>query len=222
MANERDRGPAVEAGMAAGLVGFATFLVLHHIWIVPIWFITPAGAVMAAIGGAAVGAAYAEVLPDLPRRPWTSLAVVAGVGIILLPSVVIAEVQGPIYAIGPSGQGTLLVPGSRAAVEFVFGLLLAATLAGAGVGWIVTQRRSAARWTALAGFAFAAGPGHNVPLLGGSPAVGKELAILVLVVGIASIVLVEGHARRARTSRVVPRSKGGPEGRVGPARPGDS
>ncbi|HEX7173014.1 MAG TPA: hypothetical protein VF365_10450 [Candidatus Limnocylindria bacterium] len=201
MANERDRVPAVEAGVVAGLAGFVAFLMVHDLWIAPIWFIAPVGAVMAGIGGGVVGAAYAELLPGLPRRPWTSLVVAAGVGIILLPSIVIAAVQEPIYAMGSSGEGTLLVAGPQAAVEFVFGLLLTATLAGAGVGWIVTRRRSAARWTALAGFAFAAGPGHNIPLLGGTPAVGKELAILALVVGIASIVLVEGHARRARTRR---------------------
>lgn len=222
MAGEPDRGPAAAAGVFAGLVGFATFLVLHHLWIVPIWFIAPVGTVMAAIGGAAVGAAYAELLPGLPRRPWTSLSVGAGVAVVLLPSVVIAQVHGPIYAIGSSGEGTLLVSAPQAAVEIVFGLLLAATLAGAGVGWIVSRRRSAARWTALAGFAFAAGPGHNIPLLGGTPAVGTELAILALVVGIASIVLVEGHARRARTRRGFSRSNGGSAGGVRPGRPRDS
>lgn len=51
------------------------FLVLHHAWIAPIWFVAPMGAVLASLGGAAVGAAYAELRPVLPRRPWTSACV---------------------------------------------------------------------------------------------------------------------------------------------------
>lgn len=76
-------------------------LALHHLWIVPIWFIAPVGAVMAAAGGVAVAAAYVELLGPLPSRPWTALAVMAGVAAMLVPSIVVAERSGPIYRRAP-------------------------------------------------------------------------------------------------------------------------
>jgi len=95
------------------------------------------------------------------------------------------------------GGGTLLVPGAEAAANVVVGLLGSATIAGAGLGWLIARSRRAAGATALAAFAVAIGPGHNIPLLGGTPAVAKELAILGIVVGVASIVLVQAHVRIA-------------------------
>ncbi|MCI0346669.1 MAG: hypothetical protein L0221_14695, partial [Chloroflexi bacterium] len=80
--SEPERGRAISAGAAAGLAGLVAFLVLHHAWIRPIWAIAPVGAVMAAGGGAIVGAAYAELLPRLPGRPLRSLAVAVGAGLI--------------------------------------------------------------------------------------------------------------------------------------------
>jgi hypothetical protein len=68
-----------ESGAVAGIAGLVVFLALHHLWIVPIWFIAPVGSAMAAAGGVAVATAYVDLLPHLPRRPWTSLAVLAGV-----------------------------------------------------------------------------------------------------------------------------------------------
>lgn len=100
------RAASVQAGVLAGLVGFATFLVLHHLWIVPIWFIAPVGAIIAAGGGAAAGRAYAELMPYLPPRPWTWVAVAVVVALVLLPAVIIAELRGPIYAVGGGGSGS--------------------------------------------------------------------------------------------------------------------
>jgi hypothetical protein len=65
------------AGVLAGITGLLVFLVIHHIWIMPIWFILPIGLVIAAAGGLAVGWAYSELLPGLPRRPWSIFAWVA-------------------------------------------------------------------------------------------------------------------------------------------------
>jgi hypothetical protein len=201
----------VRAGVLAGIAGFAIFLLIHHVWIVPIWFIAPAGTLVAAASGAAVGAAYAELLPHLPRRPWTTIAVIVVIGVILLPAYVIAELRGPIFLMEGDGGGTFLVSGTEAVADVVVGLLCTATIAGAGLGWLIAGNRRAAGMTALAGFAFALGPGHNIPLLGGTPAVAKELAILAAVVGVASVVLVEAHAwlmrlRPAPTNRSGPRS----------------
>ena len=94
MAARRRRAASVRAGVLAGIAGFATFLLVHHVWLVPIWFIAPAGALVAAVGGAVVGAAYAELHPHLPRRPWTVIAVIVVIGVVLLPAFVIAELRG--------------------------------------------------------------------------------------------------------------------------------
>ena len=200
--------------MLAGLAGFAVFLVLHHLWIVPIWFIAPVGAVMAGACGAAVGAAYAELLPHLPPRPWTPIVVALGIVVILGPSIVIAELRGPIYVMGPSDGSRLLVPVSEAVAGFVAGLLGTTTVSSATLGWLVGRRRSAAGWMALAGLVLAIGPGHNIPLLGATPAVTKEVAILAAVSVVSSVVLVETAAfRGGRESRGTGPSS--PE-RVGP------
>jgi hypothetical protein len=188
------RACGIEAGAIAGIAGFVAFLVLHHVWIAPIWFIAPVGAVMATVGGAAVGVAYFELLPSLPRWPWTALSVMAVVAAILAPAMVVAEIRGPIYAIGPGGQATLLVPTVDAVVAFGVGLLATATLTGALLGALLGRSRSAAARTALAGFALALGPGHNIPFLGGTSSTTKELAILVAVAAVASFALVESHS----------------------------
>lgn len=54
------------------------------------------------------------------------------------------------------------------------------------------------------GFAFALGPGHNIPFGGGTPAVPLEIAIMALVVVVSVVTLVELQLRlaerRVRTS----------------------
>jgi len=142
----------------------------------------------------------------LPPRPLRSLAVAIGVGLILLPSIIVGELFGPIYAMGGDGRGTLLVSAGEAAAAFILGLFGTAALSGAMLGATIGRSRSASAWTALAGFALALGPGHNIPMLGGSSAVSKELAILTAVAAVSALVLVEGHAWRA--GRVVSLSAG--------------
>jgi len=184
----------VEAGVIAGLAGLAVFLVLHHLWIVPIWGIAPVGLALAAGGGAVIGAAYGDLLPRLPRRPWRNLCVCAAVGAILVPPFVIAEAVGPVYAIGAGGNGTLLVSPAVVVIAFAGGLMVPSALSGAALGWLGGRTRTTAARGAVAGLALALGPGHNIPLLGGTSAAGKELAILAAVLGVASIVLVESQA----------------------------
>jgi hypothetical protein len=191
------RAGSAEAGATAGLAGLLVFLALHHLWIEPIWFIAPVGAVMAAAGGIAVVAAYVEVRDRLPRRPWTALAVTAGVAAMLAPSIAVAEVRGPIYDMTASGNGVLLVPVADAIAAFVIGLLAPATLTGAILGALVGGTRRASARMALAGFALALGPGHNIPFLGGTGATVTELAILAAVSLAAAVVLVEISCGRA-------------------------
>jgi hypothetical protein len=72
-------------------------------------------------------------------------------------------------------------------------LLVTATVVGGLVGGWLGRTRRAALATAVAGFIFALGPGHNIPFIGGTPGVGKELAIMTVVTLVAALVLVEGH-----------------------------
>ncbi len=195
--NDRSGTASIEAGAGAGIAGLVVFLVLHDLWIVPIWFIAPVGAVMAVAGGAAVGAAYGELGPRLPRRPFTVVAVMGLVAVVLAPSVVIAELRGPIYAMDRDG-GSLLVPATQAVADFVVSLLGTSSLTGGVLGWLIGRTGRAAGTMALAAFAFALGPGHNIPLLGGTGAAAKELLVLAAVTAVASTVLVEGEAWRAR------------------------
>lgn len=204
-----DEGPSraasLQAGALAGTAGFATFLLLHHLWIVPIWFIAPVGLLVAVSAGAAVGAAYAELQPRLPPRPWTAIAVIALIGVVVLPAVAIAELRGAIFRMEADGGGALLVPAVDAVADFVVGLLGTAALTGGALGWLIARRLRAAGMTALAGLALALGPGHNIPLLGGTPAAPRELVILAVVGVVASFTLVEGHAWLIRLGRERPR-----------------
>ena len=199
-ATERPR-PTVIAGAAAGLAGLATFLVLHHAWIVPIWFIAPVGGFMAAVGGAAVGASYGALVEHLPRRPWRILAAVAIYAGVMLPALAFAEASGPIFAMDSTGGGALLVSTWEALADVAIGLFGATALAGAIIGGLVGRTRRAAALTALAGVVLAAGPGHNIPLLGATSAVTMELAMLGAVLVVACIVLVEVPARLSLTNR---------------------
>jgi hypothetical protein len=80
-----------------------------------------------------------------------------------------------------------------AVIIFIRNLLLTATVTGGLAGWLIGRTKRAALVTALAGFIFALGPGHNIPFLGNTPGTGKGIALLIAIVLAASIVLVEGH-----------------------------
>jgi hypothetical protein len=182
------------AGAFSGVAGLIVFLVIHHFWIMPIWFILPIGLLIAALGGVAVGKAYQELLPRLPRRPWRAVSMVGLIITILLPSIVLAEMRAPMFDI--SGPSALLVISVRqAAVIFILELLLTATLVGGIAGWIICHTRKAALSTALAGLIFALGPGHNIPFLGNTPGTLKGVAMLFAIVIVSAVVLVETHAR---------------------------
>lgn len=189
------RRASLIAGVASGLAGLLVFLVIHHFWILPIWFILPLGLPVAAAGGAAVGLAYDELAPRLPPRPWTALAVGALIWFTLLPGLVLAELRRPFFTLQPDGSSILAVSVGRVAVGFLLELLVTAVLAGALAGWLIGRTRRAALATAAGGFIFALGPGHNIPLIGGTPGVGQELAIMAAIIAVSAVVLVETRAR---------------------------
>ena len=182
------------AGVLSGIAGLLVFLTLHHFWIQPIWFILPPGLLIAGLGGIAVGWAYQELLPNLPPRPWTAFAVIALIAVILLPSILLAQLREPMFDISIPG-GVLNISVGRATTTFILELLVTATLAGGIAGWLIGHTPRAALATALAGFVFALGPGHNIPFLGSTPALWKGIVLLLAIVGVTAIVLVEVHAR---------------------------
>ncbi|HEX6305081.1 MAG TPA: hypothetical protein VFZ76_12885 [Anaerolineales bacterium] len=184
--------PALVAGVLSGLAGLLVFLLVHHFWITPIWFILPLGLVIAAIGGAVVGWAYTELLPGLPPRPWTTFAMAALIVVILLPALILAELRRPLFTITGS-EAVLSATMGKAATIFVLELLVTAASVGGIVGLVIGHTWQAALATALAGFAFALGPGHNIPLIGGTPGVGKEVLIMMAIILVSAQVLVETH-----------------------------
>lgn len=177
------------AGVLAGIAGLLVFLVSHHFWITPIWFILPVGLVIAALGGLAVGWAYHELSPHLPIAPWSILAFVALIAIILAPSSILAELRQPLFTTA-EGEAVLAVPVWYASVLFILELLVTAALVGGVAGWLIGRTSQAALATALAGFIFALGPGHNIPFLGSTPGALKGMAILFAIILSATIVLV--------------------------------
>lgn len=199
MIEERDRSAARRAGAVAGIAGLATFLTIHHVWIRPIWFVAPTGALIAAVGGLAVGNAYAELRARIPPRPWTALSVAAGILIVLLPSFLLAERRGSVFEVAGPRMVELSVPAEQAVFAFVVELLAVTTVTAAVAGWLIGRTRRAAIATALAGLAFALGPGHNIPFLGGTPGLPKELVLIGASVLVASVALVELHARLTRS-----------------------
>ena len=186
---------AIIAGVLAGVAGLTIFLWIHALWIVPIWFILPMGLVIAALGGWAVAWAYRELLPRLPKRPWTAFAVMALIWATLLPGIVLGELRQPMFSISPAGVANLEIGVPEVAIRFVIELLLTAVATGALLGWWLGRTLRAAVATALAGLIFALGPGHNIPFIGGTGGLDKEAAIMMAIIGVSSLVLVEVHAR---------------------------
>ncbi|MCC7359839.1 MAG: hypothetical protein IT317_10200 [Anaerolineales bacterium] len=192
-----ERQAAWLTGPLAGIAGLLVFLTLHQLWIRPIWFILPLGLVVAVGGGLAVGWSYAELLPGLPPRLWRLPALVALIALTLLPAVVLAELHPPVFTV-VAGEVVLAVSVARLVFSFGVELLLAATVIGGVAGWLIGRTRRAAGATALAGFVFALGPGHNLPFLGHTPATGLGLGLVAAIILSAATVLVVGQAILAR------------------------
>jgi hypothetical protein len=188
-----DNTASLIAGVLAGIVGLLLFLAIHHFWITPIWFILPPGLVIAGLGGLAVGWSYAEIRVGLPSPPWNVLALAVLVLATLLPAVILAELRPPLIPPPvntiPEGQG------GRVFAHILLELLITATLVGSLAGWFLGDSWRAALSTGLAGFVFALGPGHNIPLLGSTPAAGRGLVLLVTIVLTAAFVLVTVQGR---------------------------
>lgn len=180
------------SGAIAGSSGLLTFLVVHHVWIAPIWFITPVGLVIATLGGLAIGWSYWHLRPSLPARPLAALALFALVVAALLPGILLSFTHGPLFDLKtgriPEGRsGTV-------AAHFVLELALPAALVGALTGYRLRRSALAAAATALAAVAWTLGPGHNIPMFGTDHAAFKGHAIVLIVAFAACVTLVEAAA----------------------------
>src|SRR5262245_13006852 len=184
------RSPLI-AGVISGEVGLVVFLTIHHFWIVPIWFIVPAGLLIAGLSGLAVGWAYAELRSQLPSWPWTYLAVFGLMAATQAPALLVAEILPPAADVA---AGRLVLTTNELIFRFIFGLLAPAALIGVLEGWTLARSGRGAAAMALAGLLFALGLGHNIPFLGHTPAVGKEIVLLVAITLVSSVTLVTAHA----------------------------
>lgn len=194
-------------GVAAGLAGFAVFLVLHAVWIIPIWFVAPLGLIIGSLGGVAVNWAYLHVESHLPAGyiyRWVALA--GGAVLILSPSLLVAWAGDP-YFVVIDGASVPTASVSGIVVRFVVEFLVVTTLAGALLGWLVTRTRSGTVAVAVAAFAFAIGPGHNLPFFHiwsapGPTQTGLLLTLASIMVASATFVAVDallsGGTARAR------------------------
>jgi hypothetical protein len=167
-------------------VGLLVFLTIHHFWIVPIWFILPAGALVACVGGLAVGWSYAEIWHRFLSARWNLLTGFGLMATTLAPAIVLAQILPPVVDVR---AGQLLGTTNELIVRFVFALCVPATLVGALEGWALLRSWRGATAMALAGLLLALGPGHNIPFLGRTPAVGKEISLLIAVALASSITL---------------------------------
>jgi hypothetical protein len=178
------------SGAIAGIVGLATFLVIHHFWIQPIWFIFLPGLILSSIGGIAVGWSFQTIQSGLPAYPWSFLGLSLVILLVLLPGFLIAEfTPAPFNLDGSLASG---YTGWKAAGQFFLELILTSAIVGAGIGWFLAGTRAAVISTAVAGVVFALGPGHNIPFLGNTPGVSKGIALLLAIILISSFSLMLG------------------------------
>ena len=186
------RAGALISGAAAGLAGFSAFLVVHAVWILPIWFIAPAGLVVAAGGGLAAGWAYDVHRARLPRAAvGRILAVFAAATLVLLPAERLSLTHRDLH-FGDTAE-TALSTALAAAVLF----LACAGILGAAGGALLGRSVRAAAVTALAALTFAIGIGHNAPFIGTGYAAVKLWSIMLSATAVASATLVLLEARLA-------------------------
>lgn len=190
------RAPLV-AGAPAGVAGLATFLVVHHFWILPIWFILPAGLPIAIAGGVTFGLAFRALRDRLPRAPWHAPALAGLLALALLPAQALSVSRGQLPF-----ELLIELPASEVARSFAE-LVATAAPAGALLGGIVGRSVKAALATALAAALFAIGIGHNVPLIA-APALVAKMWIIILASSLAAALAFTATLTRLEPPRFEP------------------
>lgn len=178
-------GAALVSGAAAGVVGFAAFVVIHALWIVPIWDIVPFGLAWGGLGGITIGWTYDVHRIRLPARPAGRVAVVfASATLVLAPGLLLLLLPPPSAGGSNPSIAVLVVAG-------IAGLLLLTTpLIAAMLGALLGRSARAAVATGLAAFIFLSGIGHNIPVFGFGWRGIKMWTIMLTVTAIASVTLV--------------------------------
>lgn len=191
------RRAALLAGPVAGLAGFATFFVIHFAWIVPIWDILAFGAAFAVLGGLAVGWAFDLARGRLPAGSRGYAALGGLLLLTMLPAQVAVLIRGPVGIVAFADTPATWIGYLMAE------LAVTAALVGALVGWrLVGTARGVGAW-ALAGGLYGWTVGHNIPLLGAGPTMGKVLVLVVAPTAVACVVfgLVDRGALGERSDR---------------------
>jgi hypothetical protein len=178
-------GAALLGGAAAGVVGYAAFLVIHAVWIVPIWDAAPGGFPFAVFAGVAVGWAYDVYHMRLPARPIRRAAgVFACASFALAPGLLLLPLPPP----DPGGSNpSIIVVGVAGIAVF---LLLAMPLIAATLGAVFGRSLRAAVAIALAAFTLIISLGHNIPTFGFGWHGVKMWTIMLTVNAIAAVTLI--------------------------------
>lgn len=137
-------------GAVAGSVALVVFVVLHAIWIVPIWSILPFLPVAALVGALAAWP-FEEISARgaLPAAPFDGLAFSAVLLLTLVPTAVAGS-------LAPAGRDPIDV------AAMLLQLSLAAPM-GAALGLLLTGSRVGALALGVAALALALTLGHNLP-----------------------------------------------------------
>ena len=185
----------VGAGVLSGAVCLAAFLVIHAIWITPIWGVAVIGVFIATGGGAVAARCYTLARHIMPARPVSWLAVLGMVAIPLVPCIILTSVLPPLLE-AENGQVVHPINVPWLVTGFFVNLLVSAAVVGAVMGWLISGRRSGAVLFAAMGLLMAVGPGHNLPPFGvfgdaTGPQLVKAFVLTFAPMAVGAVVLVE-------------------------------
>ena len=185
----------VVTGVLSGAVCLAVFLVIHAIWITPIWGVAVIGVFLATGGGAAAARCYSLARRIMPARPLSWLAVLGMMAIPLVPCFILTSVLPPLLE-AQNGQVVHPINVPWLVTGFFVNLLVPAAVVGAIMGWLISGRRSGAVLFAAMGLLIAVGPGHNLPLFGvfgdaTGPQLVKAFVLTFAPMAVGAVVLVE-------------------------------
>lgn len=170
--------PEMTAGAAAGGIALLVFVVLHALWIVPIWGMLAMLPIAALLGGLAAWSLQAMAARGgLPPAPFDGVALSALLLATLLPTLVSGVLAGPVDRDRITLPAVLLPLLLAAPTGALLGVVLAGPFAGVAFG--------------LTAAALALTLGHNLPFFPiGSPGWEKAIALVAVPEFVAGIAFV--------------------------------
>ena len=173
---------SVLAGLAAGVVAMALFIVIHSLLIFPIWDRAVRGLLFAAIGGIGLAAAF-EQIARLER--WRTLPGGARFGAVMFATLVPATTfSNALRLAGLSANGW---PG-------LTGSLAVALSSGAAAGWRITRRRQGVLAFAAATLALTVAMAGPIPVVNGPLAAWLFAGFLPICIGAGIALAAARHA----------------------------